>query len=70
MAEITTKSALDPSIEFMQVALGISGAWIALWSDKPCTWNLGGNYGKKVKPLTVTENGGIEFVALNAYGEN
>ncbi|KAF2808354.1 uncharacterized protein BDZ99DRAFT_499688 [Mytilinidion resinicola] len=65
-SEIQTKKTANPPIEPTQVALGIAGTWIALWSDTSCTYNVG-TYARLEENLRDTTMGPVVFAALSAH---
>jgi hypothetical protein len=65
MAEETDSNRVFP----LQVALGVGGAWVALWSDKSFSWDLGNQYDDLHKMLNaITEDRDKPaFVALSPF---
>jgi hypothetical protein len=55
----------------LQVALGVGGAWVALWSDKSYSWNLGSQFDDLHDILNTAEEDGDKpaSVALSPYKE-
>lgn len=64
-AEETNSTRVFP----LQVALGVGGAWVALWSDKSYSWNLGNQYDDLHKKLNAAteDKDKPAFVALSPY---
>jgi hypothetical protein len=53
----------------LQVALGVGGTWVALWSDKSYSWDLGNQYDELHQKLNAVteERDKPVFVALSPY---
>ncbi|KAF2118609.1 hypothetical protein BDV96DRAFT_391840 [Lophiotrema nucula] len=54
------------------VALGLNGAWVVLWTDGTRSWDLRYTYPglQNTRLLDDMKDGGIVFIALNAYQED